>query len=175
MKFIKKQLIKESVEEVKEELTEAVDKNRSYDYDNVATTIANILAQHGYNVVDDLDTETDLSQKIINYSDIEDEFRWINKEGFEIQAEDVDNAIENLTKYFKLTPEEVKVIEDAVNKSYGNPAEDRKNDYEEDIYELERLLDEDNDRRLHSKKVIEAVADLIYKLKHSNYTGLEKE
>ena len=181
MRFIKKQVIQESVEEVKEEkieqevLTESVDKNRSYDYDSVSQVIANILEQHGYKIVDDLDTETDLSQKIISYNDISEEFRWANTNGSEIQAEDVDEGVEKIAKYFKLTPEEIKVIEDAINKSYGNAAGDRKDEYYDDISTLENLLDEDSTIRLFSAKVKEELGNLIYKLKHSNYTGLEKE
>lgn len=186
MKFIKKQVIQEKVEEIKEEpsnveeikqenLTEAVDKNRSYDYDSVSQVIAKVLEQHGYNVVDDLDTETDLSQKIINYNDIEEEFRWVNTGGSEIQAEDVDNGVEKIARYFKLVPEEVKVIEDAINKSFGNAAGDRKEEFYDDLNTLENLLDEDSQIRLFSPKVKEELGKLIYKLKHSNYNGLDKE
>jgi hypothetical protein len=181
MKFIKKQVIQESVEEVKEEkieqeiLTEAADKNRSYDYDSVSQVIAKILEQHGYTVVDDLDTKTDLSQKIISYDDISEEFRWANTNGLEIQAEDVDEGVEKIAKYFKLTPEEIKVIEDAINKSFGNAAGDRKEEFYDDLNTLENLLDEDSQIRLFSPKVKEELGQLIYKLKHSNYTGLEKE
>lgn len=186
MKFIKKQVIQENVEEIKEEpsnvedikqenLTEAVDKNRSYDYDSVSQVVAKILEQHGYTIVDDLDTETDLSKKIISYDDISEEFRWANTDGLEIQAEDVDKGVEKIAKYFKLTPEEIKVIEDAISKSYGNAAGDRKDEYYDDISTLENLLDEGSTIRLFSAKVKEELGKLIYKLKHSNYTGLEKE
>lgn len=176
MKFIKKQIIQENVEEIKQEnLTEAVDKNRSYDYDSVSQAIAKVLEQHGYNVVDDLDTETDLSQKIISYNDISEEFRWANTNNLEIQAEDVDSGVEKIAKYFKLTPEEIKVIEDAINKSYGNAAGDRKKEFYDDLNTLENLLDESSQIRLFSPKVKEELGRLIYKLKHSNYNGLDKE
>lgn len=203
MKFIKKQILKENVEEIKEELVESVDKKRSYDCDTVPQVIAQVLEQHGYVVTDDSDQETDLSQKIIQFEDIEKEFRYINNNGSEIQAEDVDNALETLIKYFKLEPEEVKLIEDAINKSHGNAAADRKDEFEEDIRTLEEIIenslskdeydyyqnDSEEDEnspdkkvqkyeykiRLFSPKVIRAVENLIYELEHSNYTGLEKE
>lgn len=181
MKFTKKQVLKKSIEEIKEEtvkqeiLTEAVDKKRTYNYDNVATTIASVLQQHGYNVVDEIDSETDLENKIIKYDDILDEFAWINSSGFEINSEEVDSAVEKLANYFKLTPEEIQSIEDAINKSHGDYASERRDDYDSDIRTLEDLLDEDYDRHLYSKKVKEELAQLIYKLKHANYTGLEKE
>lgn len=176
MRFIKKQVVKESVEEVKEELpqevlTEAVSKDRSYDYADVAQIVAKVLENHGYQIVDDLDTETDLESKIINFDDIEEEFSWINSSGLEIQSDEVDSAVEKLAKYFKLLPEEVKAIEDAINKSQNNPAAERKFEYEDDLRTLEDVLNE----KLSSSKMKQELSEFIYKHKHSNYTGLEKD
>ena len=38
----------------------------------------------------------------------------IKMETPEIQAEDVDKGVEKIAKYFKLTPEEIKVIEESI-------------------------------------------------------------
>lgn len=176
MRFIKKQVIKESVEEVKEELsqevlTEAVSKDRSYDYSDVAQTVARVLENHGYKIVDDLDTKTNLESKIINFDDIEEEFSWINSSGLEIQSDEVDSAIEKLAKYFKLLPEEIKAIEDAINKSQNNPAAERKFEYEDDLRTLEDVLNE----KLSSSKMKQELSEFIHKHKHNNYTGLEKD
>ena len=51
----------------------------------------------------------------------------------------------------------------------------RKKEFYDDLNTLENLLDESSQIRLFSPKVKEELGRLIYKLKHSNYNGLDKE
>ena len=154
MRFIKKQIIKESVEEIKNEnnqqevLTEAVRSDRSYEADPISQAISDVLINHGYTVSDDYDVKTDLDNKVINYFDIletlnNNQYNTSDEYQDEMTHDEVDKAIADIANNFHFTEEEISYIEDAVNKNESNPQQDRKDSLEYDLELLEDFLNKD--------------------------------
>lgn len=154
MKFIKKQILQENVEEVKNEnnqqevLTEAVRSDRSYEADPISQAISDVLINHGYTVSDDYDVKTDLDNKVIRYFDIletlnNNQHNTSDEYQDEMTHDEVDKAIAEIANNFHFTEEEISYIEDAVNKNESNPQQDKKDSLEYDLGLLEDFLKKD--------------------------------
>lgn len=191
MKFIKKQVIKESVEEIKkEELTEVVDNKRTYDAFELYQIVKKALIEKlEYDITDE------------QAWDIENIFNsYANKETEEIYAKDVDKALEILCDRYQLSQEDLSIIEQEIMKAYFDYAKDRKDNYISDVdifrdgiqdieYKLNDLKNEITELKDKStvigekiKPILEQLDPILNELKIEinnlydiNYTGLEKE
>lgn len=187
MKFIKKQIIKENV--LTESIKEAVNDTRTYDAFDVYQIVKKTLTDKlGYNVTEEQGW------------DIEDAFKNYTKDASdEIYAEDVDKALEVLCDKFKISPEELSIIEQEIMASNIDYAGERKSNFINDVANFEddikyiqhKLRDlQDNLFELENKSVMikEKLSPILEKfnpildelkleienLYNTNYTGLEK-
>lgn len=158
MKFIKKQKLQESMEELKENksiVQEEVSKERTYERTGVEYAIDTVL-----NLNDDLYEK--ISHIVNDYGDSSKE---------ELKAEEVDDILDVIVEGLDLSQEQREQIEQIIINDHYNPAAERKEEFEYDLKTIEDLFYEN---KLYSRLVRKKLAEFLKQMKEMGYTGLEK-
>lgn len=158
MKFIKKQKLQESMEEIKENesiVQEEVSKERTYERTGVEYAIDTVL-----NPNDDLYEK--ISYIVNDYGDSSKE---------ELRAEEVDAILDILVEGLDLSQEQREQIEQIITNDQYNPAAERKEEFEYDLNTIEDLFHEN---KLYSRLFRKKLAEFLQQMKEMEYTGLEK-
>ena len=158
MKFIKKQKLQESMEELKENesiVQEEVSKERTYERTGVEYAIDTVL-----NLNDDLYEK--ISHIVNDYGDSSKE---------ELKAEEVDDILDVIVEGLDLSQEQREQIEQIIINDHYSPAAERKEEFEYDLKTIEDLFYEN---KLYSRLVKRKLAEFLQQMKEMGYTGLEK-
>lgn len=183
MRFIKKQKLQESMEETtsNEDILENVRSDRKYHKWGIQDAIENVLAV-------DEDTLLHMSTDIREYKG----------EERELNAEEVDDILNQLTEKYDISPEAKNSLENYImNNNDYNPSKERVDNFHEDINSLKSEIEnaeeyslDDKSKKdkfdvkndtfynfhmlITSKKFLNELKRFAQQLETMEYTGLEK-
>ena len=189
MKFTKKQVLKESVEETvsNEDILENVRSDRKYHKWGIQDAIENVL---------DVDEDT-----LVNmYTDVREykgEERGLQER--ELNAEEVDDILNQLAEKYDISPEAKNSLENyIINNNDYNPSKERVDNFHEDINSLKSEIENAEEYSLDgkskkdefdvtndtlydfhmlitSKKFLNELKRFAQQLETTEYNGLERE
>lgn len=170
MKFIKKQIVKESVEEQKVEsevLNEAVNNNRTYTRFGVAQALDKVLNVN--------DAQFDKLETIIYDYTGSMKAGEVDKSSEELRAENVDELLDIICSPngLNISDEQRDEIEQVIMNDKDNPMDDRKEEYNYDLDELKDFLNEES--VLVSTYIIDELEEQLRELKNDPYFSIHKK